>query len=88
MISMMTKPANTQPTAVGTTVSTGLAGVPLLLEEQTSAEKQRASNHSIYVICTDVLKFISNSKEIDPSQTVFMPHLSTAVMQNMHSAIL
>jgi len=41
---MTTKPAKTQPTAVGTTVSTGSAGVPLLLEGQTSAEKQTASN--------------------------------------------
>ena len=51
MISMTIKPANTQPTAVGTTVSTGSAGVPLLLEEQTSAEKQNASSPSIYDIC-------------------------------------
>ena len=50
MISMTTKPANTQPTAVGTTVSTGSAGVPLLLEEQTSAEKQKENSASIHAI--------------------------------------
>ena len=40
MIRMRTKPANTQPTAVGTTESTG-SGFPPVLAKQTSAVKQR-----------------------------------------------
>ena len=38
---MTIKPANTQPTAVGTMVSTGLAGFPPAFGEQTSAERQK-----------------------------------------------
>ena len=38
---MTIKPANTQPTAVGTMVSTGSAGFFPAFEEQTSAERQK-----------------------------------------------
>ena len=38
---MTIKPANTQPTAVGTMVSTGSAGFLPAFGEQTSAERQK-----------------------------------------------
>ena len=38
---MTIKPANTQPTAVGTMVSTGPAGFLPAFGEQTSAERQK-----------------------------------------------
>lgn len=74
---MTIKPANTQPTAVGTMVSTGLAGFPPAFGEQTSAERQRhkIGQLGFSLLCSQTVceSYISHLMSYEFSEQCWMP---------------